>query len=37
MKIAVLSRKKSLYSTRRLVAAARQREYEVQVIDTLRC
>lgn len=37
MKIAILSRKKTLYSTRRLVEAAQQRGHEVQVIDTLRC
>ncbi|MBT8130313.1 MAG: 30S ribosomal protein S6--L-glutamate ligase [Gammaproteobacteria bacterium] len=37
MKIAVLSRNKNLYSTRRLVEAAEQRGHEVQVIDVLRC
>ncbi|MFP5506316.1 MAG: 30S ribosomal protein S6--L-glutamate ligase [Gammaproteobacteria bacterium] len=37
MKIAILSRKKTLYSTRRLVEAAQQRGHEVHVIDTLRC
>jgi ribosomal protein S6--L-glutamate ligase len=37
MKIAVLSQKKSLYSTRRLVEAAKQRGHEVRVIDPLRC
>jgi len=37
MKIAILSRKKMLYSTRRLVEAAQQRGHEVHVIDTLRC
>jgi ribosomal protein S6--L-glutamate ligase len=37
VKIAILSRKRSLYSTRRLVEAAQQRGHEVQVIDTLRC
>ena len=36
MKIAILSRKKSYYSTRRLVEAAEQAGQEVQVIDTLR-
>ena len=36
MKIAILSRKKSYYSTRRLVEAAEQAGHEVQVIDTLR-
>ena len=37
MKIAVLSRNKNLYSTRRLVEAAVARGHEVEVIDTLRC
>jgi ribosomal protein S6--L-glutamate ligase len=37
MKIGILSRKKSLYSTRRLVEAAKERGHEVHVIDTLRC
>ncbi|MCU0835111.1 MAG: 30S ribosomal protein S6--L-glutamate ligase [Chromatiaceae bacterium] len=37
MKIAILSRDPKLYSTRRLVAAARQRGHEVRVIDVLRC
>jgi ribosomal protein S6--L-glutamate ligase len=37
MKIAVLSRNKNLYSTRRLVEAAEQRGHEVKVIDVLRC
>ena len=37
MKIAILSRKKSLYSTRRLVEAGTGRGHEIQVIDTLRC
>lgn len=37
MKIGILSRNARLYSTRRLVEAARQRGHEVQVIDTLRC
>jgi len=37
MKIAILSRNSKLYSTQRLVAAARDREHEVQVIDPLRC
>lgn len=37
MKIAVLSRKKSLYSTRRLVESGRERGHEIEVIDTLRC
>jgi ribosomal protein S6--L-glutamate ligase len=37
MKIAILSRNRKLYSTRRLVAAAEQRGHEVRVIDVLRC
>ena len=37
MKIAVLSRKASLYSTSRLVDAARDRGHTVEVIDYLRC
>jgi ribosomal protein S6--L-glutamate ligase len=37
MKIGILSRKASLYSTRRLVQAAQQRGHEVRVIDYLRC
>lgn len=37
MKIAILSRKASLYSTRRLVEAARARGHQADVIDTLRC
>jgi ribosomal protein S6--L-glutamate ligase len=37
MKIAILSRDPKLYSTRRLVEAARQRGHEVRVIDVLRC
>lgn len=37
MKIALLSRNKHLYSTRRLVEAAKQRGHEVQTIDVLRC
>jgi len=37
MKIGVLSRNRKLYSTRRLVEAARERGHETQVIDTLRC
>jgi ribosomal protein S6--L-glutamate ligase len=36
MRIAILSRGPSLYSTRRLVEAAQQRGHEVQVLDTLR-
>jgi ribosomal protein S6--L-glutamate ligase len=37
MKIGILSRKASLYSTHRLVEAAEKRGHEVRVIDYLRC
>lgn len=37
MKIAILSRKPSLYSTKRLVEAAKQREHQVEVIDHAKC
>ncbi len=37
MKIGILSRKETLYSTRRLVEAAKERGHEVQVIDHARC
>lgn len=37
MKIAILSRNKSLYSTRRLVEAGKALGHEVDVIDTLHC
>jgi ribosomal protein S6--L-glutamate ligase len=37
MKIGILSRNKSLYSTNRLHAEALVRGHEVEVIDTLRC
>jgi ribosomal protein S6--L-glutamate ligase len=37
MRIAILSRKSSLYSTRRLKEAGQQRGHEVQVVDYLRC
>lgn len=37
MKIIVLSRDKTLYSTRRLVEAAMERGHEVRVVDHLRC
>jgi len=37
MKIAILSRNKKLYSTRRLVETAEQRGHEVRVVDALRC
>ena len=35
MRIVILSRKESLYSTRVLVEAARQRGHDVGVLDTL--
>ncbi|WP_018954644.1 30S ribosomal protein S6--L-glutamate ligase [Thioalkalivibrio sulfidiphilus] len=37
MKIAILSRDAKLYSTRRLMEAARANDHEVQVLDPLRC
>ncbi len=37
MKIGVLSRKRDLYSTRRIVEAAEKRGHSVRVIDPLRC
>lgn len=37
MKIGILSRKRDLYSTRRLVEAAEASGHDVQVIDPLRC
>lgn len=37
MKIAILSRNSSLYSTRRLVEASETRGHDVDVIDYLRC
>jgi ribosomal protein S6--L-glutamate ligase len=37
MKIAILSRDSKIYSTRRLVEAAKQRGHEVRVVDPLRC
>jgi ribosomal protein S6--L-glutamate ligase len=37
VKIAILSRRPSLYSTKRLKEACRQRGHEVHVIDYLRC
>lgn len=37
MKIGILSRKPSLYSTRRLKEAGKQRGHEIHVIDYLRC
>ncbi len=37
MKIAILSRNTKLYSTRRLIDAARARGHEVKVFDTIKC
>ena len=37
MKIAILSRNKKLYSTRRLIEACKQRGHEPMVLDVLRC
>ncbi len=37
MRIAVLSRNRKLYSTRRLIEAAEERGHEVKVLDHLRC
>ncbi|MBR9827710.1 MAG: 30S ribosomal protein S6--L-glutamate ligase [Oceanospirillales bacterium] len=37
MKIGILSRNSSLYSTRRLIEASKERGHEVKVIDALRC
>lgn len=37
MKIAILSRKSSLYSTRRLTEAAKARGHQAETIDTMRC
>lgn len=37
MKIAILSRNRNLYSTRRLIEAAKERGHEVWVLDPLRC
>jgi ribosomal protein S6--L-glutamate ligase len=37
MRIAIMSRSKRIYSTQRLVEAARERGHEVEVVDTLRC
>ncbi len=37
MKIAIMSRNRRLYSTRRLVEAGEQRGHEMEVIDPLRC
>ena len=37
MKIGILSRNSSLYSTRRLIEAGKARDHEVKVVDVLRC
>ncbi len=37
MRIAIMSRSKSIYSTHRLIEAAEQRGHEVRVVDTARC
>lgn len=37
MKLAILSRNSKLYSTRRLVEAARMRGHTVRILDPLRC
>lgn len=37
MKLAILSRNSKLYSTRRLIEAARERSHSVRVLDPLRC
>ncbi|WP_019895382.1 30S ribosomal protein S6--L-glutamate ligase [Hydrogenovibrio halophilus] len=37
MNIAILSRNAELYSTRRLIEAAKERGHEVKVVDALRC
>lgn len=37
MKIGILSRNAKLYSTRRLIEAAKERDHEIEVIDPLRC
>ncbi len=37
MKIGILSRNRNLYSTRRLLEAARDRGHEVRVVDVLKC
>lgn len=37
MQIAIMSRNKKLYSTRRLMEACEQRGHQVRVLDTLRC
>lgn len=37
MKIVILSRRRNLYSTRRLIEAAEKRGHDVRVVDPLRC
>lgn len=37
MRIAILSRSRTIYSTQRLIEAAQQRGHEVKMVDTLRC
>ena len=37
MRIAILSRNSSLYSTRRLVEACKERDHKVDVLNTLKC
>jgi len=37
MRIAIMSRSKRIYSTRRLMEACEQRDHEVHVVDTTRC
>jgi len=37
MRIAIMSRSKTIYSTRRLIEAAETRGHEVRVVDTTRC
>mgnify|MGYP001817917614 FL=1 len=37
MKIALLSRNRKLYSTRRLIEAATERGHDIRVLDALRC
>jgi len=37
MRIAIMSRSKTIYSTRRLIDAAEERGHEVRVVDTTRC
>ncbi len=37
MKIAILSRNGNLYSTKRLIEAAKKRKHEVRLVNTLKC